>query len=201
MSDFIWTPPQDTVSRANVTRFMKAHGIPTREELHHRPVADVSWFWDAALKDLGVEWYAPYRQVLDRSKGIEWASWFLGGKINIVHNCLDRHQAELGGKPALIWEGDDGATRTITYNQLDWMIHRLANLLLSFGIRPGDAVGIYMPMVPEIVAAFFACSRSARWPSLVFSARGPLLAVRLADAEAKSLPRPTASRAAARRRP
>jgi len=185
MSDFIWSPPPETVAAANVTRFMRAHGIATREELHRRSVADVSWFWDAALKDLGIEWYAPYRQVLDRSKGIEWASWFLGGKINIVHNCIDRH---VGPKTALIWEGDDGATRTLTYVELDAMIGRLANWMRTQGIKPGDAVGIYMPMVPEIVAAFFACLKVGAVVVPVFSAfAAPALAVRLADAEAKVL--------------
>ena len=185
MTDFVWTPPPETVARANVTRFMKAHGIATREELHRRSVADVAWFWDAALKDLDVAWLAPYRQVLDQSKGIEWASWFVGGKINIVHNCIDRH---VGPKTALIWEGDDGATRTVTYAELDAMISRVARWLRAQGIKPGDAVGIYMPMVPEIVAVFFACLKVGAVAVPVFSAfAAPALAVRLADAEAKVL--------------
>ena len=185
MSDFIWSPPPETIAAANVTRFMKAHGIATREELHRRSVADVAWFWEAALKDLGVEWYTPYQQVLDRSKGIEWASWFLGGRINIVHNCIDRH---VSPKTALIWEGDDGATRKLTYAELDEMIQRLATWMRKQGIKPGDAVGIYMPMVPEIVAAFFACLKVGAVVVPVFSAfAAPALAVRLADAEAKIL--------------
>jgi acetyl-CoA synthetase len=188
MSDFIWSPTADSIERANVTRFMKAHGIASREELHRRSVADIAWFWDAALKDLGVEWYEPYRTVVDRSKGMEWASWFLGGKINIVHNCLDRHVARLGSKPALIWEGDDGAVRTLSYSELDGMIQRIANWLRVRGIKPGDAVGIYMPMVPEIVAAFFACLKVGAVVVPVFSAfASTALAVRLADAEAKVL--------------
>jgi acetyl-CoA synthetase len=181
----IWSPPPETVSNANVTRFMKAHGIATREELHRRSVADIAWFWDAALKDLGIEWYAPYRQVVDRSKGIEWSSWFLGGRMNIVHNCIDRH---VGDKHALIWEGDDGAVRKVTYRELDGMIGRLAAWMRKEGIKPGDAVGIYMPMVPEIVAAFFACLKVGAVVVPVFSAfAAPALAVRLADAEAKVL--------------
>src|SRR5437867_1393465 len=83
-------------------------------------VADNGWFWDTALKDLGIEWYRPYRQVLDRSKGIEWTSWFLGGRINIVHNCIDRHQPDVKARPALIWEGDDGTVRRVTYGELNW---------------------------------------------------------------------------------
>lgn len=185
MSDYIWSPPPDTVANANVTRFMKAHGIANREELNRRSIADIAWFWDAALKDLGIEWYAPYRQVVDRSTGIEWASWFLGGRMNIVHNCIDRH---VGDKHALIWEGDDGAVRKVTYRELDGMIGRLATWMRKEGIKPGDAVGIYMPMVPEIVAAFFACLKVGAVVVPVFSAfAAPALAVRLADAEAKIL--------------
>src|SRR5262245_41697362 len=134
MSDFIWSPPESAVARANVTRFMKAHGIATREELHRRSVADIAWFWDAALKDLGVDWYEPYRTVVDRSRGMEWASWFLGGRINIVHNCIDRHQRDLASKAALIWEGDDGAIRKVTYSELDGMICRLANWMRHQGL-------------------------------------------------------------------
>jgi len=188
MNDIIWTPTGETVARANVTRFMKAHGIASYDELLKRSVADIGWFWEAALKDLGIEWYRPYRQVLDRSKGIEWTSWFLGGRINIVHNCIDRHQPDVKARPALIWEGDDGTVRKVSYGELDWMILRLAGWLRAQGIKPGDAVGIYMPMVPEIVAAFFACLKVGAIAVPVFSAfAAPALAVRLADAEAKIL--------------
>src|SRR5688572_4182214 len=188
MSDFLWAPRPEAVAAANITRFMKAHRIATLPDLHRRSVADVEWFWDAALKDLGVEWYQPYRQVLDKSKGMEWASWFLDGKLNVVHNCIDRHVEKLGAKAALIWEGDDGGSRTVTYSQLDGMIQRLAAWMRRQGVKPGDAVGIYMPMVPEIVAAFFACLKIGAVVVPVFSAfAAPALAVRLADAEAKIL--------------
>jgi acetyl-CoA synthetase len=185
MSDFIWSPPPEVAARANVTRFMKAHGIATREDLHRRSVADIAWFWDAILKDLGVEWFTPYRQVVDRSKGMEWASWFLGGSLNIVHNCIDRHVSD---KAALVWEGDDGSSRTLTYRELDETIQRLAAWMRAEGVKPGDAVGIYMPMVPEIAAVFFACLKIGAVAVPVFSAfAAPALAVRLADAEAKIL--------------
>ncbi|MBI4564229.1 MAG: AMP-binding protein [Planctomycetes bacterium] len=188
MNDLIWTPSPETIERANVTRFMRRHGIRDYDELIHRSTADIAWFWDAALRDLGIEWYEPYRQVLDRSKGIEWTSWFLGGRINIVHNCLDRHVPRLASRTALIWEGDDGAVRTWTYGELHAMAGRVAAYLRARGLRPGDAVGIYMPMTPEIVAVFFGCLKAGAVAVPVFSAfAAPALAVRLKDAEAKIL--------------
>src|SRR3990170_858754 len=75
----VWRPSKEYVERANVTRFMRTHGIATYEELLARSVGDVAWFWDAVVKDLGIEFFEPYTQVLDTSHGIEWATWFGGG--------------------------------------------------------------------------------------------------------------------------
>ena len=187
-SDILWSPTPDQVAHANVTRFMRAHGIRTYDELVARSVADIEWFWGAALADLGLDWYRPYARVCDRSKGIEWTKWFIDGKLNIVHNCIDRHRDKLREKPALIWEGDDGGLRMWNYRELDGMASRVANYLRSRGVKPGDAVGIYMPMVPEIVAVFFGILKAGAVAVPVFSAfAAPALAVRLKDAEAKVL--------------
>jgi acetyl-CoA synthetase len=175
----------DAVERANVTRFMRTHGIRDYDELVRRCAADTSWFWDAALKDLGVRWTRPYTQVQDQSKGFPWTRWFLGGRLNIVANCLDPRDPS---RPAVIGEGDDGVARTWTYGELNRVVSQAANTLLSMGVKKGDAVGIYMPMAPEIVAAFFACLKIGAVAVPVFSAFGaPALAVRLQDAEAKVL--------------
>lgn len=185
MNDVLWTPSPETVERANVTRFMRAHGIRDYDELVRRSNADTSWFWDAALKDLGVRWSRSYTQVQDSSKGFPWTRWFLNGKLNIVANCLDPRD---GARPAIAWEGDDGATREWTYDEFRRTVCRAANTLAALGVKKGDAVGIYMPMVPEIVAAFFACLKIGAVAVPVFSAFGaPALAVRLQDAEAKVL--------------
>lgn len=183
--DIIWTPSRERIEAANVTRFMRAHGIRDYDELIRRSTADVEWFWDAALRDLGVRWARPYDRVLDMSRGIEWARWFLGGRLNIVDNCVDRHR---GPRPALTWEADDGATSTWSYEDLHNAASQVANGLSMLGIRKGDTVGIYMPMVPEIVAVFFGCLKIGAVPVPVFSAFGaPALATRLRDAEAKVL--------------
>ena len=183
MNDILWRPPPEVVERANVTRFMRAHGIRDYDELIRRSTSDTSWFWDAALKDLGVIWDRPYEKV--QEGGFPFAKWFVGGKLNIVTNCVERGR---GSKPAILWNGDDGSSRRWTYEELEREVSRIAGGLLREGVKPGDAVGIYMPMIPEIVAVFFACLKIGAAAVPVFSAYGaPALAARLQDSEAKVL--------------
>ena len=189
MREIIWTTHGDYLTKSNVRRFMDCHGITSYDELIRRSTADVAWFWDAAMTDLGLEWYRPYDRIMDDSDGIAWTRWFLGGKTNIVLNCVDRHVRDgRGSEPALAWEGDDGAVRRWTYSALSAEVSRVANALRSLGIRPGDRVGIYMPMVPEIVAAFFGCLKVGAVAVPVFSGFGAeALAARLRDSGARLL--------------
>src|SRR5438132_8852018 len=90
VKDIIWTPSPESVDRANVTRFMRRHGIRDYEELVRRSTSDTSWFWEAALQDLGVAWFRPYTRIQDSSRGFPWTRWFEGGRLNIVANCIDR---------------------------------------------------------------------------------------------------------------
>jgi len=189
MKNIIWKPTGDYKTKSNITRFMQKHDIKDYDELIKRSTEDTEWFWDAALKDLGVEWYEPYTKVLDDSDGFAWAKWFVGGKMNIVHNCLDRHaKGPRRDKLAIIWEGDDGEVRNVSYGQLYEEVNRLANALKSLGIKKGDSIGIYMPMVPEIVTVLLGCLKIGAVAIPVFSGFGPAaLASRLEDAEAKLL--------------
>ena len=91
MGKIVWKPTNDYIENANITRFMKKNNIKNYNHLMKKSTEDIEWFWDAVLKDLNIEWYKPYEKVLDDSKGIQWTKWFIGGKINIVHNCLDKH--------------------------------------------------------------------------------------------------------------
>ena len=185
MSDFIWRPTPEAIEQARVTRFMRRHGIADVRELVRRSTADTDWFWRAALDDLGVSWDRPYDVLQDSSRGFPWTRWFTGGRLNIVTNSVDRHR---GPKPALLWEGDDGSRRAWSRDELRAEVNRVASALRALGVKPGDAVGLYMPMVPEIVAAFFGCLKIGAVVVPVFSAFGSkALAVRLQDAEAKVL--------------
>lgn len=188
-SDIVWRPDPDLIEDSNVTRLMERVGATTFEALHAWSVEDIGRFWDVALDDLGLSWYEPYTQTVDQSDGFPWARWFVGGKTNIVLNCLDRHVAgERADAEALRGEADDGSVSTLTFAELKEQTSRAAGLLRSLGIQPGDHVGIYMPMVPEVVVALFACFQVGAVAIPVFSAFGSeALAVRLRDAGAVAL--------------
>ena len=188
MDDVVWSPTPAYVERANVTRFMRAHAIGTYEELVRRSVDDIAWFWAAVVRDLDIEFFEPYDQVIDTSRGVEWTTWFTGGTVNLAHQCVDRWAARTPAAPAVVWEGEDGETRALTYAELRAETDRLARGLRSLGVRPRDTVGIFLPMAPETVAAVMACSKiGAIWVP-IFSGFGPdAVAARLADAGAKVL--------------
>jgi acetyl-CoA synthetase len=186
--DIVWSPSGDYVERANVTRFMRRHGIDSYEELVKRSQDDVEWFWNAVVEDLGIEFFEPYTQVLDTSDGIPWSKWFTGGRINLAHNCVDRWAERTPNQVAVLWEGEAGAVRSVSYAELREMADRLAHGLRELGVGPGDTVGIFMPMAPETVAATLACAKIGAPYLPIFSGFGAdAVAKRLQDAGARVL--------------
>jgi acetyl-CoA synthetase len=186
--DLAWTPTPEYVERANITRFMRAHGIRTYDELVARSVGDLSWFWDAVVRDLDLGFMEPYHRVLDTSEGVEWARWFVGGRTNLAHHCVDVWAERTPDAPAVIWEGEDGEVRSWSYGELRRQTDALAHGLASLGVHERDTVGIFLPMAPETVAAVMACAKlGAIWVP-IFSGFGPdAVAARLADAGARVL--------------
>jgi acetyl-CoA synthetase len=184
-----WRPTPDVVQRARIGRFMRAHGIATLAELQRRSVADLAWYWDAAVRDLGVRWTTPYVRVLDDSRGAPWPIWFPGGRLNLTDNCLDRHvDAGRGARPAVVWEGDDGQSRTLTYAELAAEVNRLANALQGLGVGEGDRVGIFLPMSPEAAIATLAVAKIGAIYTPCFSGFGAgAVASRLSDCDATLL--------------
>jgi acetyl-CoA synthetase len=188
MTDFSWEPTPDYVENANVTRLMRKHGIEGFHQLVKRSQDDIEWFWDAVIEDVGIEFFKPYETLLDTSEGIQWPRWFVGGTINLTFNCVDRWAERTPGAPALKWEGEDGDVRTLTYSEFFRMVNRVANGLLALGVSEGDAVGVYMPMVPEAVAAMYGIAKIGAIYMPIFSGFGaPAVATRLQDAEAKAV--------------
>jgi acetyl-CoA synthetase len=184
----IWSPTDDEIAATNVGRFMAAHGIELFDDLLARSIAEPAWFWDAVVQFLGVPFSTPYEQILDTSKGVPWATWFTGGQTNLTAICLDRWVAETPDAEAIRWEGEDGAVRVLTYAQLDRHVDGLAALLRTRGIGVGDAVGIFLPMLPETVVAALAVAKLGAMFLPVFSGYGAdAIAVRLEDAGAKAL--------------
>jgi acetyl-CoA synthetase len=171
--------------RANVTRFMRANGIAEERELRRRSVEDVGWFWDAVVRDLGIGFLQPYRRVLDASDGIEWARWFVGGSLNVAHACVDRWADRTPDAPAVLWEGEEGTTRSIGYRELRELSDRLAHGLASLGVGALDTVGIFLPPSPEAVVAVMACSKlGAIWLPIFSGFAADAVAQRLGDAGA-----------------
>ncbi len=186
---FVWHPTPEYVDRAHLTHFMRRHGIPDYATLMERSTQDIAWFTEAVLEYLGIEFYEPYTQIVDLSRGPQWPRWCVGGKMNIVHNLLDKYMGTpTEHQPALIWEGEEGQTRTLTYGQLFREVNRAANALRSLGLGKGDAIGLYMPMTPEIVIALLAIAKIGGVILPLFSGYGvEAVVTRLKDADAKAL--------------
>jgi acetyl-CoA synthetase len=189
MAEVAWRPTPEYVENANVTRLMRAHGIDSIDELRRRSVEDVAWFWDAVVKDLPIEFTTPYEQVVDDSGGIPWCKWFVGGHVNLTYNCVDRHAASgRAERLAVIGETEDGEVHTLTYAELRREVDRIAAGLRSIGIRKGDPVAVFMPMVVEAVVAAYAIAKLGAIYMPIFSGFAPsAVAARLQDAGAKVL--------------
>ncbi len=150
---------------AKFARAARISGPGARARLQDAARRSPEKFWAAAAAQL--EWFKPWRKVLDGK--MPKARWFVGGKLNLAHNCLDRHlDGPARHKAALIWEGETGEVRTLTYLQLHRETMRFANALKGLGVVKGDRVAIYMPMVPEAAVAMLACARIGAVHNVVF---------------------------------
>ena len=185
----VWTPTEEYVRRSRLRRFVERQGLPDHTVVRQWAVADPARYWDAVVRDLELEWSRPYDQVLDLSAGAPWAHWFPGGRFNYVHNALDRHAAgPRRNQLAVVWEGDDGEVRKLTYRELAVETNRLANALRDLGVRKGDRVGIFLPMLPETAVATLACGKLGAIYLPMFSGFGAeAVASRLRDGEATLL--------------
>jgi acetyl-CoA synthetase len=184
-----WRPTSEQIAESRLTAFMKKHGLSNFNELMARSTTDLEWFWRAVLDDLGIEFYEPYSRVIDLSPGIARPSWCVGGRMNIVHNCLERWMGTpTAHRPALHWEGEEGTTRSLTYAELLREVNRAAGGLRALGVTPGDRVALFMPMCPELVIAFFAVIKIGGIVLPLFSGYGAdAVTTRLRDAGVKVL--------------
>jgi acetyl-CoA synthetase len=186
--EFVWTPSAEVRERANVTRLMRRLGAADYHALHRLSVDEPERFWPAVIDDLGLEFAEPWTQVLDTSDGVEWARWFIGGKLNVAHNCVHRWAAIRPDEEAAVWQAEDGARTALTWRELSTEVRRFAEGLASLGIGPGDAVGIFLPMSPQVAIASHALAHLGAVQVPVFSGfAAPAISARLADAKAKAL--------------
>ena len=163
----------------------RARAIVSSPEIYEEAARDPEGFWAARAGEL--EWSQPWDKVLDWKP--PHAQWFVGGKINASVNCVDRHaKGDRKHAPALIWEGEPGDERTLTYATLYAEVNRFANGLRSLGVTKGDRVAIYLPMIPEAAMSMLACARIGAIHSVVFGGFSPeSLRDRINDSECKVL--------------
>lgn len=167
-----YTPSLDFARKANIND----------PEVYQKAAQDLEGFWEDLAND--IHWFKKWDKVLDWQP--PHAQWFIGGKLNASYNCLDVHMANRAEKTAIIWEGEMGEVKTYTYRQLLEETSRFANALKKLGVKKGDIVTIYLPMIPEIVISMLACARIGSPHNVVFAAfSGEALFTRIGDAKSK----------------
>ncbi|MEM4194974.1 MAG: acetate--CoA ligase [Candidatus Anstonellales archaeon] len=180
----LFKPPEKIVEESNVKKWMDKYGIKTYEELLEKS-QNLEWFWGEVAKEF-VEWYEEPKKILEWDP--PYSKWFVGAKYNIVHDALDKQVKLNPDKVAYIFEGEPGDVRRITYRELYREVNKLANALKKMGVKKGDRVSIYLPMIPELPIAMLACAKIGAVHSVVFSGfSSGALRDRVNDCEAKVL--------------
>ena len=189
MSEFAWSPTPELIAQSNLTAFLDRTGCTSYDALIARADAEPAWFWEQVIRFFDLRFYQPYEKIVDMSPGHPWARWCVGGTTNLVLNCIDRHRGTpVWDRTYLVWEGETGAQRILTYGEFDAEVCRLANALRSLGVGRGDSVGIFMPNLPEAFVAYYAIAKVGGIVMPLFSGFGPEpLALRLADGSAKAV--------------
>ncbi len=186
MTGVVWTPDEATIEHANATRLVRRSGAADFAELVRRSQEDPEWFWPLCVDDLGIEFSRPWDRVFDDSRGPEWTTWFTGGRISIARNCVHRWARRRPDALAAVGLGEDGSRRALTYAELSHDVTRLAELLVSLGVREGDRVAIFLPMSPEVAVASHAIAHIGAVQVPIFSGfAAPAVAQRLVASEAK----------------
>ena len=179
-----WYPTDQYLERSRLRRFAAAHGHRDFAALHRWSVEDLDGFWRAVDRDLCLQWRTPYDGVFDSSRGIPWTTWWPGGRMNYVESAL-RHDPT---RTAIIFEGEEGVTARLTYGELSAAVRKCAAGLRALGVRPGDRVGIFLPLTPECAIATLAVSAIGAIYTPIFSGyASDAIAGRLRDCDATVL--------------
>lgn len=188
-NEFVWQPDPGLARVSNAAAFMRALGAGDYAALVRCGDSEPERFHDAFFKHLDFRFYRPYARVLDDSDGIAWARWCVGGTTNVVLNALDRWRGTpVYDKMAIVWEGEDGARRDLSYRELDREVCRFAGGLGALGLGRGDVVAVYMPNLPQAVVAMLAVAKIGGIVMPLFSGFGAdAIATRLAIGGARAL--------------
>jgi acetyl-CoA synthetase len=180
---FIWQPSPELIDRANLTRLQRKLGAPDYHELHRISVEEPDRFWPAVIDDLGIEFSRRWDTVVDSSRGPEWSTWFVGGRVNLARVCVHRWAGE---EEALVGLYEDGARESLTWSEMSRQVTQLAEYLVELGVGEGDRVALYMPMCPAVAVASHACAHIGAVQVPIFSGfAAPAIASRLEDSQAK----------------
>jgi acetyl-CoA synthetase len=188
VNDFIWRPSDEFLQQANLTRLMRLFGVERYRDLHRISVEEPGRFWPEVVDDLGLVFSRRWDNVVDTSRGAEWATWFNGATLNLAESCVHRWIATRGDEEAAVWHAEDGTRNAASWRELSDAVRRLAEGLASLGIGPGDAVGIFLPMSPEVAVASHAIAHLGAVQVPIFSGfAAPAISARLVEAKAKAL--------------
>ncbi|WKN60157.1 AMP-binding protein [Rhodococcus opacus] len=181
-----WRPSEREIGRSRLLGAMRRWGIADLTELHRRSVAEPEWFWRAVILDLDITFSTPFTAVLDDSRGKPLPRWFVGGRMNVAELCVHRHAAgSAAERTAVVYEGDRGERRSMTFGELDRAVRDFAGRLTALGVEAGDRVILFLPVVPEAVVAFLACAMVGAISVPAFTGFGSdALASRIDDSEA-----------------
>jgi acetyl-CoA synthetase len=188
-TEITWRPTQDYLAKSRLLAFARENRLSSYHELCRWSAEDPGAYWDSVVRDLDLRFDPPYASPVDLSRGKEWPEWFPGAGFDYVTNIFVGAAARRAGNElAVIWEGDGGETRSLTYDQLREETQRFANALQQLGIANGDRIGIFMPMIPETVIAVLACGLVGAIYIPMFSGYGAdAVASRLRDCDARLL--------------
>ena len=188
LSNFKFIPTEKQIHESNIFQFMKKHNISTLDELSQKAKNNLEWFWESVDKDIGIVWDEQYTKTLDTSKGIAWSKWFVNGKTNIYKSSVEKFSKQNPQKIAYYFVSEDGKTSEISYSELDYKVSKLANALKSLGVKKGDVIAIYLPMIEEAILAILAASKIGAIQTTIFSGySSQSLHLRLQDCQAKIL--------------
>jgi acetyl-CoA synthetase len=185
--EVIWRPSEEVRNRSNAMRLAGRLGFDDYWELVRFSAEEPERFWPAAIEDMGLEFSRPWEEVCDLSRGPEWATWFVGGKLNLAWNCVHRWaRGERADAAAAVWQSEDGTRRSLSYRELSEEVTRFAEALTALGVEPGDRVALFLPMSPEVAIASHACAHLGAIQVPIFSGfAAPAIAARLQHSEAK----------------